>query len=77
MKRDATRRKVARRAPAPPRDIDFSRAIQPHRYAKLRTGYQYTVFLEPDLWQHFGSPEAVKAALRDLVAASRHVRAAG
>lgn len=54
-----------------------SRAIQPHRYAKQRTGYAYAVFLEPDLWQHFGGPEAVKAALRDLVAASRHVRAAG
>ncbi len=57
--------------------IDFTRAIQPHRYAKLRSGYKYTVLLEPDLWNRFGSAEAVKAALRGLVSASRHVRAAG
>ena len=57
--------------------VDFTRAIQPHRYAKLRTGYKYTVLLEPELWNHFGSPEAVKAALRNLVNASRYVRATG
>ena len=67
------RRPATRQEPA----IDFSRAIQPHRYARLRTGYRYAVFLEPELWNHFGSPEAVKAALRGLVSASRHVRAAG
>ena len=58
-------------------EVDFSRAIQPHRYARLRSGYLYTVHLEPELWQHFGSADEVKAALRALVAASRHVRAAG
>jgi hypothetical protein len=58
-------------------EVDFGRGIQPHRYAQLRTGYQYTVFLEPELWEHFGSADAVKAALRALVDASRHVRAAG
>ncbi len=57
--------------------VDFTRAIQPHRYARLRAGYKYTVYLEPELWNHFGSPEAVKAALRGLVNASRHVRATG
>ena len=56
---------------------DFSRAIQPHRYARLRPGYRYTVFLEPELWQHFGSADEVKAALRALVGASKHVKAAG
>jgi len=58
-------------------EVDFSRGIQPHRYARLRSGYQYTVFLEPELWEHFGSADAVKAALRALVDASRHVRALG
>jgi hypothetical protein len=58
-------------------EVDFSRGIQPHRYARLQTGYQYAVFLEPELWKHFGSADAVKAALRALVDASRHVRAAG
>jgi len=58
-------------------EVDFSRAIQPHRYAQLRSGYKYTVFLEPDLWEHFGSAEEVKAALRALVSASKHIRVAG
>jgi len=58
-------------------EVDFSGGVQPHRYAQLRPGYAYAVFLEPELWQHFGSAEAVKAALRALVDASRHVRAAG
>ena len=57
-------------------EVDFSRGIQPHRYACLRGDYQYMVFLEPELWRHFGSADAVKAALRALVDASRHVRAA-
>jgi hypothetical protein len=57
--------------------VDFTRAIQPHRYAKLRTGYKYTVLLDPELWGHFGSAEAVRAALRGLISASRHVRATG
>jgi hypothetical protein len=26
-------------------EVEFSRGIQPHRYARLRTGYQYTLFL--------------------------------
>lgn len=58
-------------------EVDFSKGIQPHRYARLKGGYQYTVFLEPELWQHFGSADEVRAALRALVDASRHVRAAG
>jgi len=58
-------------------EVDFSRGIQPHRYARLQSGYQYVVFLEPELWEHFGSADAVKAALRALVDAARHVRAKG
>jgi hypothetical protein len=57
-------------------EVDFSRGIQPHRYARLQPGYEYTVFLDPDLWKHFGSAEAVVAALHALVEASKHVRAA-
>jgi hypothetical protein len=77
MKRGVSKRKVTKRNSSAVREIDFSRGIQPHRYAKLRTGYEYTVFIEPELWAHFGSADAVKAALRGLVAASRHVRATG
>lgn len=58
-------------------EVAFSRGIQPHRYARLQPGYRYTVHLEPDLWEHFGSADEVKAALRALIAASRHMRAAG
>jgi hypothetical protein len=77
MKRGGSKRKAATRAGASIPEVDFSRAIQPHRYAKLRSGYRYTVMLEQDLWERFGSADAVKAALRGLVSASRFVRAAG
>ena len=77
MRREDSKRKSPVPAGRAITAVDFSRAIQPHRYAKLRSGYKYTVFLEPELWAHFGSAEAVKAALRGLVSASRHVRAAG
>jgi hypothetical protein len=33
--------------------------------------------LEPALWEHFGSADEVKAALRALIDASRHMRASG
>ena len=58
-------------------EVDFSRGIQPHRYARLQPGYRYTVYLEPALWEHFGSADEVKAALRALIDASRHMRASG
>jgi len=35
------------------------------------------VAIEPDLWPHFGSEEAVNAALRGLVEAARHMRSSG
>ena len=77
MKRDDSKRKTRGTATRESSAVDFTRAIQPHRYAKLRTGYKYTVLLAPELWNHFGSAEAVKAALRGLISASRHVRAMG
>lgn len=58
-------------------EVDFRHGIQPHRYARLRGDYKYTVLLEPELWEHFGSADAVKAALRALVRASKHMRAVG
>ena len=77
MKRGGSRRGPTTASLREIPEVDFSRAIQPHRYAKLRTGYRYTVFVEPELWEHFGSADSIKAALRALVAATRHVRAAG
>jgi hypothetical protein len=32
---------------------------------------------DPDLWPHFGSSEAVNAALRGLVEAAKHMRRTG
>ncbi|MBI5537464.1 MAG: hypothetical protein HY898_32375 [Deltaproteobacteria bacterium] len=57
-------------------ETDFSQGIQPHRYARLQSGYRYAVYLDQDLLKHFGSPKAVPAALRALVEASKHVHAA-
>jgi hypothetical protein len=46
---------------------DFSGAIRPNRYANLRGAFQHAVFLDRDLWEHFGSEERVIEALRLLV----------
>ena len=77
MSEDASKAEPSAESLAEIPEVDFSRGIQPHRYAQLRGDYEYTVFLEPELWKHFGSADAVKAALRALVDASKHVRAAG
>jgi hypothetical protein len=57
-------------------EADFSQGVQPHRYAQLQTGYRFAVYLDEDLWKHFGSAEAVTAALKALIEASKHVHAA-
>ena len=77
MKRDDSRSRPSKKSLREIPEVDFSRGIQPHRYAQLRDDYKYTVFLEPDLWEHFGNADAVKAALRALVDASKHMRATG
>ncbi len=76
MKRGAVKKRPSAASLREIPEIDFSRGIQPHRFARLRGDYKYTVFLEPELWNHFGSADEVKAALRALVNASKHVRAA-
>jgi hypothetical protein len=48
-------------------EVDFSKGIRPNRYANLRGAFERAVFLEPDLWRHFGSEEKVLEALRLLV----------
>lgn len=52
-------------------EVDFSRAVRPNRLAGLRGDYQHAVFLEPELWDHFGSVEKVVEALRLLVEIAR------
>lgn len=48
-------------------EVDFSGAIRPNRLAALRGEFKHAVFLDPDLWEHFGSEERVLEALRLLV----------
>jgi hypothetical protein len=48
-------------------EVDFSRAIRPNKLAALRGDFQQAVFLDNDLWQHFGNEERVLEALRMLV----------
>jgi hypothetical protein len=46
---------------------DFSRAIRPNRYANLRGAFEHAVFVDRDIWEHFGSQERILEALRLLV----------
>ncbi len=46
---------------------DFSGAIHPNRYANLRGNFRWAVFLDRELWEHFGSEARVIEALRLLV----------
>lgn len=55
---------------SPPDEIpetDFAQGIRPNRYAGLRGAFKHAVFLDPELWAHFGSEEKVLEALRLLV----------
>jgi len=46
---------------------DFSRAIRPNRYANLRGAFQHAVFVDREIWEHFGSGERILEVLRLLV----------
>ena len=46
---------------------DFSGAIRPNRYANLRGAFQHTVFVDREVWKHFGSEERILEVLRLLV----------
>lgn len=48
-------------------ETDFSHAIRPNRYAALRGEFRHAVFLDEELWNHFGSEQRVLEALRLLV----------
>lgn len=52
-------------------ELDFSSAVRPNRYANLRGTFKHAVFLERELWEHFGSEERVLEALRLLVDVAR------
>jgi hypothetical protein len=59
-------------------EIDGSRfRRRPGRghHTHLRAGTEVTI--DPDIWPHFGSAEAVNEALRALVEATRHIRRTG
>ena len=46
---------------------DFSDAIRPNRYANLRGDFHRTVFVDREVWDHFGSEERILEVLRLLV----------
>lgn len=46
---------------------DFSRAIRPNRYANLRGAFRHAVFVDREIWEHFGSADRILEALRLLV----------
>jgi hypothetical protein len=46
---------------------DFSRAIRPNRYANLRGDFRHAVFVDREIWEHFGGEERIQEALRLLV----------
>ena len=46
---------------------DFSRAVRPNRYANLSGAFQHAVFVDRDIWEHFGSGERILEVLRLLV----------
>ena len=46
---------------------DFSHAIKPNRYANLRGSFQHAVFVDREVWEHFGSEERILEVLRLLV----------
>jgi hypothetical protein len=48
-------------------ELDFSCAIQPNRYANLRGAFQHAVFVDREIWEHFGSAECILETLRLLV----------
>ena len=52
-------------------EVDFSDAVRPNRYANLRGDFEHAVFLDRELWRHFGSEERVLEALRLLVELAR------
>ena len=51
-------------------EVDFSRGIRPHRYARLQSGYKHQVFVAPEIFEFFGSADAINDALRFLVKAA-------
>lgn len=48
-------------------EVAFSRDIRPSKLAALRADFNQAVFLDKDLWLHFGTEERVLEALRMLV----------
>ena len=38
-------------------EVDFSRALRPNRLANVRGAFAHAIFLDRELWEHFGSEE--------------------
>lgn len=71
MSRDANQIEPSEESLAELPEQDFSRAIRPNRYANLRGEFEHAVYLDRELWEHFGSEKRVLEALRMLVELAR------
>ena len=67
MKKDVPQNEPSKESLAEIPEMDFSAAIRPNQYANLRGAFQHAIFLDRELWDHFGSAEKVVEALRLLV----------
>ena len=71
MRHDADHLEPSQESLAEIPEVDFSGAVRPNRYANLRGDFEHAVFLDRELWEHFGSAEKVREALRLLVEISQ------
>ena len=67
MKEDGSQTEPSAESLAEIPEQDFSRAIRPNRYANLRGAFQHAVFVDRDVWEHFGSEKRILEVLRLLV----------
>jgi len=58
-------------------EVDFSAGIRPNRYADLRGEFERAVFIDRELWDHFGSEERALEALRLLVELEKRAQPTG
>lgn len=77
MKRDDASPDPAPESLAEMPERDFSTAVRPNRYANLRGDFQHAVFLDRELFAHFGSQEKVVEALRLLAEVAEKSRSRG
>ena len=67
MSEDANRAEPSEESLREIPEQDSSRGIRPNRYANLRGDFRHAVFVDREIWEHFGSSERILETLRLLV----------